>query len=144
MIRKHLHTPLSTTGSLSLVVGFLLCAFAKANAGEVDILSADFQRNSGKLWSANVTLKHDDMGWDHYADGWRVVDGEGKVLGNRVLFHPHVKEQPFTRGLSNIEIPDGVTKVFVEAHDKVHGWSRQELEIDLSKASNGKLRITAP
>ena len=43
---------------------------------------------------------HPDTGWDDYADGWRVLDMDGNELGMRVLHHPHVDEQPFTRSLS--------------------------------------------
>ena len=102
-------------------------------AGEVTIVAADFQPAGGDRWSVQVTLKHDDSGWDHYADEWRVVDAAGTVLGDRVLFHPHVGEQPFTRGLGSVAIPAGTRRVWVEAHDKVHGWTQERLEVDLSK-----------
>lgn len=96
---------------------------AQVFAADVSIKAVEFSRGSGD-WTANVTLEHADTGWKHYADGWRVVDGKGKVLGMRTLYHPHVDEQPFTRSLSGINIPSKVTRVYVEAHDKVHGWSR--------------------
>jgi len=104
-------------------------------AGEVTIVAADFQPSGDNRWSVQVTLKHADTGWDHYADEWRVVDAAGTVLGDRVLYHPHVGEQPFTRGLSGVEIPAGTMRVWVEAHDKVHGWAHERLEVDLSKSS---------
>jgi hypothetical protein len=102
-----------------------------AGAGEVEIRHARFDQSGGS-WRVEVTLRHADTGWDHYADGWRVVDGQGKVLGHRTLYHPHVHEQPFTRS-HRVSIPEGLTQVFVEAHDKVHGWSEQRLAVDLSK-----------
>ena len=56
----------------------------------------------------HVTLAHPDTGWDHYADGWEVVTGDGTSLGLRVLAHPHVDEQPFTRSLRlDAALPDG-------------------------------------
>jgi len=48
----------------------------------------------------DVTLSHADTGWEDYADGWRVELEDGTVLGTRVLGHPHVNEQPFTRSAS--------------------------------------------
>ncbi len=42
------------------------------------------------------------------------------MLGTSVLYHPHVNEQPFTRGLSNVKIPAGITSVIVRAWDSVH------------------------
>lgn len=71
----------------------------------------------------NVTILHTDTGWDDHVDVWRIKDTEGNILGERQLAHPHVNEQPFTRSLSGVRIPDGVDTVIVEAHDTVNGWS---------------------
>lgn len=70
----------------------------------------------------DVTLSHADTGWDDYADGWRVELADGTILGTRVLGHPHVTEQPFTRS-SQIDVPIGVAQVFVRASDNVGGWA---------------------
>lgn len=127
-----------------LAAGLLaLMTVGTANAGDVKIVAAEFHKGTGDLWSVNVTLKHNDTGWDHYADNWRIVDGEGKILGDRVLYHPHVMEQPFTRSLSNVKIPQGTTMVYIEAHDKVHGWTQKRLAVDLGKATEGRLRVEA-
>ncbi|MFT5450037.1 MAG: hypothetical protein ACI9DC_005239 [Gammaproteobacteria bacterium] len=34
-------------------------------------------------------------------------------------------------------IPQAVTTVFVEAHDKVHGWAKLRLAIDLATVRDG-------
>ncbi len=82
-------------------------------------------------WNFDVTLSHGDTGWDHYADAWRILDGAGKVLAVRNLAHPHVHEQPFTRSLSGISIPDDVTEVGVQASDTVGGWAPDIKKIKL-------------
>ena len=131
------------TGSILPSIAIIL-AIATSNAvwaNEVEILSAEFRNNGNQRWSANVTLEHSDTGWEHYADEWRVVDGDNHVLGNRVLYHPHVDEQPFTRSLSGILVPKDITTVFIEAHDKVHGWSSSRLEINLNNANDAHLRV---
>ena len=115
----------------------------KAIANDVSILAAEFKNSGNNQWSVNVTLKHDDTGWEHYADNWRIVDSEGKVLGDRVLYHPHVDEQPFTRSLSGVKIPQEIKKVYIEAHDKVHGWTKNRMNIDLSTAKDGYLKVVA-
>ena len=79
----------------------------------------------------SVTIAHGDTGWDHYADAWRVVTPEGEVLGTRILHHPHVEEQPFTRSLSGVAIPREVTEVLIEARDSVHGWNPKTFPIKL-------------
>ena len=80
-------------------------------------------RQAGGAWTFDVTLMHGDTGWDDYANGWRVLDPEGRELGVRILAHPHVDEQPFTRSLSGVRVPDGVTEVGIQASDTVGGWS---------------------
>jgi hypothetical protein len=114
-----------------------------AYADDVKILAAQIHSNGGNRWSLNVTLKHGDTGWDHYADNWRVVDSEGNILGNRVLYHPHVEEQPFTRSLGAVTVPEGITTVYIEAHDKVHGWTPNRLKVDLTKVTGGGLKVDA-
>ncbi|SIS90079.1 hypothetical protein [Neptunomonas antarctica] len=127
-----------------LLVGVLAQGILNtAVAGDVSILRADFQSAGSESWAVNVTLQHNDEGWDHYADNWRVVDAQGNILGDRVLFHPHVNEQPFTRGINRVQIPAGLTNVYIEAHDKVHGWSEMRLQVDLNKAKSGHIRVNA-
>lgn len=92
-------------------------------------------------WYFDVTIRHEDSGWDHYADGWRVVDESGKELGMRVLAHPHEDEQPFTRGLSGVQIPAGTKIIYVEAHDKVHGWNPDRVKIDMNFAKGDRYEI---
>lgn len=126
-----------------VLAGYLLTLiwFNPVIADNATILAASFRNMGNGLWSVKVTLKHGDTGWDHYADNWRVVDGEGNIIGDRVLHHPHVNEQPFTRELSGVKIPEGITTVYIEAHDKMHGWGLNRLVVDLKKVVNGRLTV---
>ena len=78
-----------------------------------------------------VTVQHDDTGWDHYANKWEVVGPDGTVIATRVLAHPHVNEQPFTRNLGKIKIPASVKSVIVRAGDSVHGLGGEEVTVTL-------------
>jgi len=82
-------------------------------------------------WRFDVTLSHPDSGWDHYADGWRVLDMDGNELGIRVLVHPHEAEQPFTRSLGSVQLPQGTTQVQIQARCLVDGWSAQTVTVSL-------------
>lgn len=104
-----------------IVIGlFVLALSAVALAGEADVIAVDAWKDGEGRYSFGVTVRHADEGWKHYADAWDVVAPDGTVLGTRTLYHPHVDEQPFTRSLSGVQIPAGVTEVIVRAHDKVH------------------------
>ncbi len=128
---------------ITTTILLVLAVCTMAYGGEVQILATDLHNREGMHWSVNVTLKHSDTGWAHYADNWRIVDNKENVLGDRVLAHPHVTEQPFTRGLSSVKIPEGTTTIYIEAHDKVHGWSKNRLKVSIDKAINGHLRVEA-
>ena len=99
-------------------------------AGEADIIDASAQR-VGDQWRISATIRHADTGWDHYADGWSVNTPDGTELGYRTLAHPHENEQPFTRSLGGITVPDGVSEVVIRAHDSVHGWSDETYTLQL-------------
>ncbi len=84
-------------------------------------------------WRFDVTVEHNDEGWDHYANAWQVVDPrEMQAIGERVLLHPHDNEQPFTRSLSGIRIPVELTTVIVRARCEQHGFGGQTVLIDLT------------
>lgn len=81
----------------------------------------------------SVTLDHPDTGWDHYADGWEVLDADGNSLGIRELLHPHVNEMPFTRSLSGVQIPADAKVIYVRARCNVDGWSDDLFEVRLDQ-----------
>lgn len=127
-------TVLKNAGNpLLIAIMFLaFCGGSIAAAGEADIVDVK-ARQSGNNWSFDVTVLHDDKGWDHYADKWDVVALDGTVLGTRVLAHPHENEQPFTRSLSGVEIPENISSVTLRAHDSVHEYGGKEMTIDLPR-----------
>ncbi len=90
-----------------------------------------YRTQSGDTWRFDVTLRHADTGWDHYADGWRILSMDGAELGTQILVHPHVNEMPFTRSLSGVEIPQGMTRVLVVAKDNLADWGAQNYEVNL-------------
>ncbi len=91
----------------------LLCA---------DVVEVEIAAEPGGTYRFDVTVQSEETGWDKYADAWEVRAPDGTVLGTRNLTHPHVDEQPFTRSLTGVEIPDDITQVEVAAHDLVDGF----------------------
>ena len=117
--------------TIMLAVHFMLTVVSSVFAGEADVLQAKATR-SGAKWSFSVTVQHADEGWDHFADRWEVLTLEGELLATRVLAHPQVGEQPFTRGIAGIEIPEGTKEVVVRARDSVHGYGGKEVNFKLT------------
>ncbi|HQZ33071.1 MAG TPA: hypothetical protein PK020_01535 [Ilumatobacteraceae bacterium] len=85
-------------------------------------------------WTFDVTLSSPYDTPERYADAWRVVGMDGTVFGVRELDHDHASEQPFTRSLENVQIPDDVDKVVVEGRDQVNGYGGTTFEVALIRA----------
>lgn len=114
----------------NLLLGAALFA-PPLQAGQADVLQATIERTAPGTFTISVTVRHDDSGWDHYANRWEVLGAKGEVLGTRVLAHPHVNEQPFERSLSGVRIPGHYTWVKIRANDLVHGLGGREVTLSV-------------
>jgi hypothetical protein len=104
-----------------------------ASAGDADVLDVDIACNSESVCRFDVTVKHDDEGWKHFANRWEVLSPDGEILATRELAHPHDNEQPFTRSLVNVRIPGNLSEVTVRAHDLIHEYGGKEFVVELPK-----------
>lgn len=86
------------------------------------VVGVEWEKGQNGTYTFQVTLRHDDTGWDHYADRWVVESLDGDELARRVLRHPHVDEQPFTRSLAGVQLPPGIEQVIVRGHCSQHGY----------------------
>ena len=133
-----------------LILGlFLLPLSSMAQNGDADVIDVRAIDNGSQGWTFHVTVSHPDTGWDDYCDGWDVVGTDGKVIKvngsdkfTRLLLHPHVEEQPFTRSQGRLHIPDFMTSVSVRAHDIVDGFGGREITLDLGTDSGPGYTIT--
>ena len=115
---------------------------APAQQGMADVVFVKAVQSADGTWRFSVTVSHPDTGWEDYADGWDVVTPDGQTLKvnpddpfTRLLLHPHVGEQSFTRSQGRIRIPGGVTRVTVRAHSLTRGFGGREVVLDLTQAS---------
>lgn len=111
--------------------------------GATATLSSD-----GATWTFSATISSPyevnsgNSGWDKYADEFRIEHPvDGSILGTRTLGHPHVNEQPFTRSVSGIMIPDAVTAVTVSARDSVLGYCGESYSLTIRETD---LQSSAP
>lgn len=130
---------LSDIGRVRPVVNFLaalgfclsLGFVSTAIAGEADVVGAKAIKTAPGVWRFDVTVRHGDEGWDHYADRWDVIGPQGEEWGVRVLAHPHETEQPFTRSVGGVKIPEDTPFVMIRANDSVHGLGGAEFKVPL-------------
>jgi len=104
-----------------------------ASAGQADVQKVEVKQMGENTFNFDVTVLHNDEGWDHYANKWDVVAPDGSILATRILHHPHENEQPFTRSLSGVKIPKSVHNVSIQAHDIVHGYGGKIITIQLPR-----------
>lgn len=106
---------------MKLPLAILFAAIPSLTAADIPEIIAVKATLSIDSWRFDVTLRHADEGWGHYADGWGIYDENGRELAYRHLLHPHVDEQPFTRSLTAIVIPTSIKSVIFRPHDSIHG-----------------------
>ncbi len=123
--------PFSASAFLGGLVLSAVFSVPSAQADKARVLKATASANVGGSYTFSATVAHADTGWKHYADKFEVLAPDGKVLGTRILYHPHVDEQPFTRGLGGVQVPAGLTEVIVRASDNVHKAGRVTFTVKL-------------
>lgn len=124
----------SARGLVILAFGSMMILVPpSARAGEADVVGVKIIREGTGTYRFDVSVRHGDEGWKHYADGWDVVAPDGTVLGTRELAHPHESEQPFTRSLAGVVIPENVNKVTLRAHDSVHENGGAEMSVEVPR-----------
>ncbi len=100
-----------------------------------DVIDAELEPD-GDVWRLSATLSSPYDTPERYADAFRAVAEDGTVLGVRELAHDHANEQPFTRTLTGLEIPDGVTRITVEGRDQTHGWGGSTVDVVIPDATD--------
>lgn len=117
---------------ISLFTLFLLLSYT-AFAGEADVIAAEVEHTGGNFYRFSVMVQHDDESWKHFAKAWEVLDLDGNILGVRILLHPHINEQPFTRS-QTISILENINQVTIRVYDLVHEFGGKELTINIRKS----------
>jgi hypothetical protein len=92
-----------------------------------DVVGVTVEGDAGGAATVTVTVRSDDVGWEGYADRWEIVSGD-EVVAVRVLTHPHVEEQPFTRSLRGVDLPAG--SLSVRAHHSTGGFCGSEMALE--------------
>lgn len=102
-----------------------------AEQGFPDVLEVAVRATADGRFDFDVTVSAPYDTLARYADGFRVTTLAGEVLGERKLWHDHQFEQPFTRDLHGVRIPQGIAMERVQARDQRHGYGGRVAEVDL-------------
>lgn len=135
MAAMAMSTSIAPGRALFMLAGALvsLPAFAQANPGQQfpDVIDVKVRTAARDAFDFDVTVSSPYETPSRYADAFRVAAPSGQVLGERILFHDHQNEQPFTRDLYNVRIPASVSVVVVQARDRKHGYGGKSVQVRL-------------
>jgi hypothetical protein len=98
-----------------------------------DVLAGEATQTGDGTWTFNVTLSSPYDSPERYADAWRVLGPDADEYGVRILTHDHAAEQPFTRSVSGIAIPEEVETVTIQGRDQVSGWGGTTIDLILPR-----------
>lgn len=122
---------------VSIAMTLLLPLIAAHPNANVETAIAKSLQNDTFLFT--VTIDHEDeIGTDHYCDGWSVYSDDGKETlftspgGSRdgLTVHFAGPNEPMpSQGV--VFIPKSVDSVVVRAHDKEHGFGGTEVFVDM-------------
>lgn len=96
-----------------------------------DVIDVRVTARGGDRFDFEVTLSSPYDTEQRYADAFRVIGADGKTLGERILFHDHADEQPFSRKLNDVAIPPTLRKVTVQGRDQKFGYGGKTMELVL-------------
>ncbi len=96
-----------------------------------DVVAAQVRAGGTGRFDFDVTVSSPYDSAERYADAFRVSAPDGRVLGERTLWHDQADDQPFTRDLYGVEIPPAVRWVVLWARDQRYGWGGKTLQVAL-------------
>ena len=132
MTMRRLHLLLTLEVLLVLGLALPLAHTADlASQKHPDVIAAKVQPRGAGRFDFDVTVSSPYDTPQRYADAFRVMHKDGTVFGERVLLHDHATEQPFTRDLHGVAVPDSVRSVVVQARDLRNGWGGKTVAVAL-------------
>ena len=96
-----------------------------------DVIAATARASGPDRFDFDATISSPYDTPRRYADAFRVMSRDGRVFGERKLWHDHANEQPFTRDLYGVTIPREVSVVVIQARDQKYGYGGKIFELAL-------------
>ena len=96
-----------------------------------DVVDVKVRVSGPDLFDFEVTMTSPYDTAQRYADAFRVTNGADVSFAERVLLHDHADEQPFTRDLARVRIPQGIRSVTVQGRDQKHGYGGKTMQVVL-------------
>ena len=112
-------------------IAFPVLAQSKSDQKFPDVIDVKVTARGADTFDFDVTVSSPYDTAQRYADAFRVKGLKNVVLAERILLHDHATEQPFTRDLAGVKIPDGTPVVVIQARDQRNGYGGKALIVRL-------------
>lgn len=96
-----------------------------------DVVAVKVRAVAKQTFNFDATISSPYDSPRRHADAFRVMAADGTVFGERILWHDHASEQPFTRDLYNVKIPVDIKQVVVQARDQKFGYGGKTVGVVL-------------
>ena len=96
-----------------------------------DVVAVQVRPHGSGRFDFDTTISSPYDTPQRYADAFRVMSSDGVVFGERILWHDHASEQPFTRDLYGVDIQAGVKRVIVQVRDLKYGYGGKTVTVTL-------------
>ena len=105
-------------------------------AGAADVIAATARHAADGTLNFEVTMRCDDRGATYFCDRFEILSPSMRVVGVRRMLHDHTDEQPFTRELQGVNVPNGFPRgVLIRGHHNARGYDGATLKLDLPARS---------
>jgi hypothetical protein len=125
----------SWSGAIAVAICAALTAPAVAQSPDEqkfpDVVSVRVSARGADRFDFDATISSPYDTPQRYADAFRAMSKDGTVFGERILFHDHAGEQPFTRDLYSVTIPNTTREVVIQARDKRYGYGGRTVTVAL-------------
>ncbi|MGI9509153.1 MAG: hypothetical protein ACR2QJ_07380 [Geminicoccaceae bacterium] len=83
------------------------------------------------IFHIEVTIEHEDTGWDDYVEAWEIFGPNGEILGIRPFFEPELEREKTISALSGVIIPEDIKTVTIRARTYPAGLEGGPYRVDI-------------
>lgn len=133
--------------TLFAVVLALLLGVSGAQYNCCDVIALEAEPGAdGWVISPYMLSLYEITTTEHFCNRVEILsvlpNGTSVLLGKRDIENPHPREQPFTRSVGSVVLPEGTDTITAKARDSKYGFCGRSLNLTIS--GNAPAAISAP
>lgn len=113
---------------------FSFANLAQASDEPAKIADVQVKRDSADqsgIYHFEVTIEHEDKGWDDYLEAWEVFGPDGRILASRPFFKPQPEKSKSVTALTGVIVPEDIETVTIRARTYPVGLEGEPFEVKI-------------